>query len=259
MSSKPCLLFHKITPRWEAGVTWTTPDQFRRMLVYLADHGWRAADWALDDDNGKSFYLAIDDGYQCTLDYAFPVLRDLGWTAALFIPTMYIGRMNDWDHQFYGRRFRHLDWNGLRVLSEAGWTIGSHAHSHRALTGLSPVEVVDELTNSKRILEEKVGRIDWISFPFGRVNDCILTAAQNVGYRGVVVNSVGVTYQAHLSIMEADPVYLWDWPRLLPGRLQKRGQFFQWGRTLRQVIRASSGATILWRQVFPAKQSDYLP
>ena len=39
----------------------------------------------------KSLVLSFDDGYKSFLQYAYPILKELGFTATLFVYTDYIG------------------------------------------------------------------------------------------------------------------------------------------------------------------------
>ena len=69
-------------------------------------------------------------------------------------------------------------------MSEAGWEIGSHTGSHRDLTALNPDELVRELRDSKRVLEDKTGvSVDTLSYPFGRYDTRVRDAAMEAGYR----------------------------------------------------------------------------
>ena len=67
--------------------------------------------------------------------------------------------------------------------------IGSHACTHRRLTDLSTTQVLDELIESKRIIEEFSGKpVVSFSFPYGKANQSIRNLARMSGYdvgRGV--------------------------------------------------------------------------
>ncbi len=253
----PGLLYHKVTPRWEAGVTWVTPGQFRRQMSRLKQAGWDTLRFDQPVANTKQFVLAFDDGYECLRDHALPVLNGLGYRAMTFIPTGYIGRLNDWDHQFYGRKFRHLDQAGLRVLCQAGWVIGSHGVGHLDLTSLSESQLKSELSKSKRALEDiLVEAVEWISFPFGRYNDRVIEAVVETGYKGMIgLDQLGVVVPPNLRFIEVNAVYLWDSASLLPGRLEQRGFNYRTGRAFRRCINALSGGTRMWRSLFPPSQS----
>ena len=62
-------------------------------------------------------------------------------------------------------------------------SFGSHGHSHLTLVRLSPERLKRELEDSKKILEDIIGRpVTLISYPFGRYNRRVLDAAALAGY-----------------------------------------------------------------------------
>ena len=61
-----------------------------------------------------------------------------------------------------------MDWGQLKHLAEAGMTVGSHGHSHRALGELDDDAQRSELVESKQILEDRLGcEVTAIAYPFG--------------------------------------------------------------------------------------------
>jgi peptidoglycan/xylan/chitin deacetylase (PgdA/CDA1 family) len=158
---------------------WVLDDQrpmFRRQLAALRQYG----DFLSLDDavsalqsqagiGGRYFCVTFDDGFKHGFTNAAPLLIKFKVPAAFFIPTQYIGLDLDRDWQeiapFYERSwseyegvFEFLDWDECRQLAAAGFTIGSHTHSHRRLTALPPEEAEQELTRSKREIEARLGR-----------------------------------------------------------------------------------------------------
>ncbi len=253
-SYPPALLYHKVERRWEGGFTWVSPMQFRRQMKRLHAEGWRTIlpDYAVagstSENSGEDrrFIIAFDDGYEGVLGNALPVLDELGFRAIVFIPVGYIGRFNGWDHHLFRRWFRHLDWGGLRELSRAGWGIGSHSVSHLSLTTLPARRLVDELVRSRAELEEGLGMpVTWISFPFGRYDDRVVSAAVEAGYRGAVVSVTRrVRPVGGFRLIPADAVYRWDGPGLVAGRV-KRGTGYPLGRAFRRVVNGFSGGTVV--------------
>lgn len=73
----------------------------------------------------------------------------------------------------------------IRLLSQSPViSIGSHCVSHENLLLLSSAEVLKELTESKRYLEQVQPKtIDSIAFPFGLYNKNIMELAEKAGYR----------------------------------------------------------------------------
>jgi peptidoglycan/xylan/chitin deacetylase (PgdA/CDA1 family) len=158
---------------------WVLDDQrplFRRQLAALHQYG----DFLSLDDavsalqspsgiGGRYFCVTFDDGFKHCFTNAAPLLTEFEVPAAFFVPTQYIGLDLDHDWQeiapFYAQAWTHyqgvfefLDWDECRELAAAGFTIGSHTHSHRRLTSLQPGEAERELSHSKDVIEARLGR-----------------------------------------------------------------------------------------------------
>jgi len=125
--------YHKITSRIDFGICVRTPDDFARDVRWVA---------SLPAELRPHFIF--DDGYDDTFHTAYPILESFGFKASLFVITDWIGKRNDWDANFFGK-FEHISLPALRELAAAGWEIGSHGASHRALTTLSSAELRREV------------------------------------------------------------------------------------------------------------------
>jgi peptidoglycan/xylan/chitin deacetylase (PgdA/CDA1 family) len=120
--------YHKIGPPpadgWD---TWffISEETFRRQLSALIAAGWTVIDLdtaldvldSLDTLRPKSALITFDDGYRSVREVAFPVLRDLGLPATVFVPTEFIGRDNEFDAGTEPRE-PLCDWNDLLALAE---------------------------------------------------------------------------------------------------------------------------------------------
>lgn len=255
ISETPALLYHKVTPKWDSGITSVFPGQFRRQMQYLADSGWQAVGIPDSDDlhtiGEKQFFLIFDDGYASIQKYALPILRKLRFKATLFMPTDYVGAWNYWDHQLLGRKFRHLSWDMLSELVSEGWTIGSHTTTHGDLTKHTPEKLREEIENSKRELERNLGiNVKWISFPFGRYNSEVIRVSQEAGYIGGVGPAIRDASLDSFSLIQADAVYVLDSRKTIMSFLTRSGIRYRVWRPLKGAINRASGGTILWQRLF---------
>lgn len=191
----PVLLYHKVTPRFDLSGTWTTPAQFEAHLRSLKGRGFRAmtlSEFHRLLEAGSPFpekrvVITFDDAYETVLRYAFPLLREYGFTATIFAVTGFIGCTNVWDVGVPGLRSRHLGWDELAEMAAGGCSIGSHTVTHIDLTKAPADRVRTELVGSKHVLEERLGvRVDFLSYPFGRYDDRTIRLAREAGYRGAV-------------------------------------------------------------------------
>lgn len=169
------LSYHKISDRMDFGITTRTLRDFRSDAAFI---------YSLPRDQRPDF--CFDDGYEDTFTNAFPILSEFGFTANLFVITGLLGKFNSWDFTAFGK-FKHLSREQVKALSDAGWNIGSHTKSHLALTTLSPSLLRAELHDSKKFLEDLLGKaVKSISFPFGNFNAHILAACKEAGFEEAI-------------------------------------------------------------------------
>jgi peptidoglycan/xylan/chitin deacetylase (PgdA/CDA1 family) len=73
----------------------------------------------------------------------------------------------------------------LKRLSSAGFEIGAHTVSHKALPMLAPEELEHEVRSCKQILEGILGhRVHMFCYPNGRYNFKVIRLVRDAGYQG---------------------------------------------------------------------------
>ena len=78
-----------------------------------------------------------------------------------------------------------LNWEEIEEMGRNQIDFGSHAHSHRILTHLSPAEIQEELIRSKRSIEEKTKRrVSSFAYPNGDHTPQIRELVKEAGYLG---------------------------------------------------------------------------
>lgn len=114
----------------------------------------------------NKFSIAFDDGYTDAIK-ALDFLSKKSAQATLFIPTNYIGKDNIWNHKAtYISSV--LDNKQIRQLSKEGHLIASHSKTHQCLTKLSDKEIITELLESKKTLEQIINKdVNFFAYPFG--------------------------------------------------------------------------------------------
>ncbi len=79
-----------------------------------------------------------------------------------------------------------IDATQLSEMQAAGMTIGSHSHSHSFMSRLTPETQLAELSRSKQVLEQILGRsVRTLAYPYGQANDYdarTCAAARMAGY-----------------------------------------------------------------------------
>ncbi|MBM3679013.1 MAG: polysaccharide deacetylase family protein [Actinobacteria bacterium] len=162
------LMYHKVDGR-EGNTIAVPPALFAEQMRLVADR-YRAV--SIDDvvahlDGGRrlpprAVLITFDDGYRDNLEEAAPVLERLGLPAIVFVPADFVGASRPLPHDERlveaGLENPALDWDGLAELVRCGIAIGSHGLSHRVLSTLPPDEAMHEIVESRRILQERLGR-----------------------------------------------------------------------------------------------------
>jgi len=164
---------------------------FRDLLDYL-DFGKTLPE--------KPVIITSDDGYRSTYTYAFPVLQKYGYKMTVFLVTGLVGngeadrRYNEFDFEYKNIPRRPLFiWPEIYQMSGYGCEFLSHTVTHRLLGGLSIEESVKELSESKQVIEQRLGKaVPFVSWPHDNYAPDHIALIQQLGYRGAVKYSGGV-------------------------------------------------------------------
>ncbi len=131
----------------------------------------------------KPVILSFDDGWATQYIEALPVLQKYDFTATFFLYPNVI------EHENY------MTWDEVRVLHEAGMEIGSHSKSHQYMTRQDAEEQMFEVTQSKKILEEKLdSKVETFAYPYGLFNADMQDMLKDAGYTTARGLDTGVTH-----------------------------------------------------------------
>ncbi len=182
---------------------YVSPRMFRFQMWYLRIAGFRVvplrdimAFVAGDHRDENLVSLTFDDGYRNFLENAYPVLRAHGYPSTIFIISNLVGKENTWVHRSPRFRERLLEWDDIRHLSRNGVDFGSHTRTHPSLVDLAPLDLDDEVKESKRLIEERVqSSVDFFCYPYGEYDEKVLAAVRKAGYLGAVTTKRGYVYR----------------------------------------------------------------
>ena len=129
----------------------------------------------------RAVVLTFDDGYRSFLTHAYPVLKELGFTATLFVYTDYVGA---------GRNA--LGWEDLARLAAEGFQVEGHTKTHgdlRRQPGESEAEhsrrLRGELESSQRLFQQRLGRpAKFLAYPYGAADEAVLAYTREAGFQG---------------------------------------------------------------------------
>lgn len=121
----------------------------------------------------KSAVITFDDGYKNFYESAWPVLKEHGFIATVFLVTGLVGKTNKWDA---GSKdipsLPLLSWDEIAEMAAAGIDFGAHTINHIDLSKATPEEAQAELVGSKRAILRYLGNEPKsLAYPFGRFSD----------------------------------------------------------------------------------------
>ncbi|NOZ62479.1 MAG: polysaccharide deacetylase family protein [Calditrichaeota bacterium] len=198
---------------------------------------------------GEKLVLTFDDADISVYENAFPIMKKFGFVGTIFVITDFVGKPDTWDANPIGKHSLQMNWQQIRELVENGWSVGSHTVSHRDLTSLSENDLLRELMESKRILENEINaNVSVISYPFGRFNCNVAKKTLEAGYdKGFVLGNFSFPDEKiqKMAIPRLG-VYLIDFLGAFARKL--KGSKFEFLK--QNVISRFSVGSILWKRIF---------
>lgn len=144
-------------------------DLFRQQMEWLARSGKVVTyDAALDallegrTGAGLKYVVTFDDAYEDFYTVAWPVLRELGLPAVLYVPTRFMDEPTRLPLsrvvEGAAERMRSMTWAQLReVAADPLITIGAHTHSHPDLVRLTDDEIAGEMRAAAGRFQTELG------------------------------------------------------------------------------------------------------
>ncbi|SUY47972.1 polysaccharide deacetylase family protein [Clostridium putrefaciens] len=175
----PILYYHSVE-KSEDNELRISPKKFRGQLKYLKDNNYVSL--TLQELQSyitqnkpipkNSVVITFDDGYKDNYDNAYPILKEFGYTATIFV----ISGLIDKDPNY-------LNSDHIKEMSKNGVEIGSHSINHDNLLEISKEDKIETITKSKQDLEKLIEKpVISIAYPFGKFNDDIVNITKDAGY-----------------------------------------------------------------------------
>jgi peptidoglycan/xylan/chitin deacetylase (PgdA/CDA1 family) len=181
----PILVYHNLGPQPKGRLTMGVAT-FEEEMRYLKTHGYRVVSLKEFVEFAslrrqlprRSVVLTFDDGWKPFREFAYPILKELGFTATLFIYTDFVGARSA------------LTWEEIRQLGQEGFEIEAHSKTHsdlRRRPGESEAEhakrMQAELAQPLALFQRYLGRTSQIlAYPYGAQDDDVLKRAKEYGY-----------------------------------------------------------------------------
>ncbi len=176
----PVIQYHKIDKPGAGTLVrggFTPPRRFARQMVFLRERGFvfftasGLIGYFLEHHRfpERGIAVTLDDGWQDNYTNAFPVLQALGIVATVFVVPSCLGERST-KAVAEGENVReHLTHKQVQEMSAAGIEFGSHSLNHRLLHELSREEIILEVEEAKREIEELTQKeCQTFAYPAGR-------------------------------------------------------------------------------------------
>jgi len=200
----PSLMYHKLGPR-PRGVRlkglYLSRSLFERQLSQLHAAGFTTPAYGpppLSEGNpGRRIVLTFDDGFANVFEHGLEPLARHGFRAVIFLVADLIGGYNGWEMQEGEARQPLMDETQVKEWLAAGHEIGSHTLTHPFLTRLSLKKAGEEISASKKKLEDCFGRpVRHFCYPYGDWNPAVRDLVVAAGYETACTTEFGVNTKA---------------------------------------------------------------
>ena len=196
----PVLMFHGIS--WmsnrNSDLYTLTPARFSKWLRWAKRLGYRSCtptEFTAGAAQDRSLVLTFDDGYEEIYQHAFPVLKENGFRAIVYVVSDLIGRTNVWDDEHGLPQRRLLSREQIIEMHRYGIQFGSHSKTHARLNRLSDLSLRQEVTDSKRFLEDLLGtEVTSFSYPWGETDLRVRRAVAEAGYQTAFTTEDGFNF-----------------------------------------------------------------
>ena len=182
VSSVPVLMYHEVgDDLWGISSLFVSPGEMREQLQYLADNGYDPiffSDLSHLEDYDKPVLLTFDDGYSGNYYELYPLLREFGMKANVFVITGMIGDEN------------YMTEEQVRELSSSGLVeIQSHTVDHYDLPELDEAGQRYQLEQSRLTLARITGKVPTVlSYPEGQHDSTTLRIAPEYYSMAIIMN-----------------------------------------------------------------------
>jgi peptidoglycan/xylan/chitin deacetylase (PgdA/CDA1 family) len=203
----PILFYHKISkphPKAKIPDLYVTPYNFRRQMRYLKWRGYKTinlhelTEWLSCGKKlpKKPIILTFDDGYEDNYTYAFPILKEFGFTATIFLITKDIGGLSGWVDSEETVKEPLLSWDKIKEMSDYGIDFQPHTHTHPSLPKLDKEKIKEELVISKEIIEKELKKkAEFLCYPYGHFDSVVQQILKEVGYKCALTTKRGLVKQ----------------------------------------------------------------
>ena len=186
----PILMYHSISEGSNESL-YVKPDSFTRQMAYIKWRGYNVI--SLDElvegikANRKfkhnTVVITLDDGYEDNYTSAYPVLKNYGFPATIFLISNYIDKKKGF-----------LRWHQIKqMLNDGKITFGGHTKNNVYLPNVEDdMALRYEIAGCKKDIELKTaGKVNHFCYPTGGFTEEIKKIVKVAGYKGACTTNRG--------------------------------------------------------------------
>lgn len=190
----PTLMYHHVQdPKVAADKKQTSltvnTDIFRQQMQYLKDKGYstKTVNDLINCFNGgatipgKSVLVTFDDGYDDYYLNVLPILKEMGFTATVFVPT---GLMNNPGY---------LSWDQINSAAGQGTFFANHTWSHKNVQVAQSVLTTEITTADAQLSEKGLNNPKVFAYPYGFSSSNAEKLLTQLGYQLAFTTTPGST------------------------------------------------------------------
>lgn len=180
----PALMYHHIQGLNEAKeknqtALTVTPEFFRNQMQYLKDKGYVIV--SLENliaffDSGitlsaKPVLITFDDAYEDFYRNAYPVLKEFGYKAIVFVPTGLVNNPG------------YLSWDQINEMDSSGIFFANHTWSHKNVAVSQEVLEREISTADFQLFERGLNSSKVFAYPYGLDNQRAISLLEKLNYK----------------------------------------------------------------------------
>lgn len=164
------LMYHKISDTTHDELTLRQSD-FAAQLRWLAENGYVTISFTeLVQHHArranlpqKPIIISFDDSYHNNFVFAYPLLKQFGFKATIFVPVAYVGKTNVWDN---GKE-PLMSYDTMRQMTDVV-EFGVHSHAHKDYRLLTAEEIATDIACAHAtIVESGFPYSPVFAYPYG--------------------------------------------------------------------------------------------
>lgn len=201
----PVIMYHRVaSSEQEHGIhgTYIDKDKFINHLKYLKSRNYQTVTFEELANNkykerfnkgNKWVILTFDDGYVDNYTTAFPLLKEYGFKAVIFLLSE--SKYNSWDADDKERpekRFDLMNDEQIKEMMDYGIEFGIHTKNHPRLSQLPLSEAKEQIFESKAALEQRFNKkFITFAYPYGDLNEDVKRLVKESGVSFAVATDSG--------------------------------------------------------------------